>query len=364
MNMPHKEFASWYASVDLGDAPDRLRARGTGVSLLIESIEYGHCEHLVDVFLGQLDAIDGSGGDLMRTAFTESDVAFPVGGNNAEMEVLAEMTLAIVMDDTEENQFAGCVAELVYASLAGGAREISSVTDLLNRARDAMRRQGRLCRARTHLPDQPKSFSPILKFDECFEGVDNLADVDQAIALMKKIATRTATAIGRVAKQARIERETLQDQIKVQDEELDLLWWASNGQSDTLGTFFSTIEPGARPLLAAVEAARRTQIPLSPSSMLGLMEKVGVSAEETLSIADVVNAADSNWLKSIDISEITVRTPLHLAIKLRLQSPESSAWSSHWSAVTKIEATTKRKELEIADLFYHERLVLNAYGDD
>ena len=170
--------------------------------------------------------------------------------------------------------------------------------------------------------------------------------------------------MGRVAKQARIERETLQDQIKVQDEELDLLWWASNGQSDTLGTFFSTIEPGARPLLAAVEAARRTQIPLSPSSMLGLMEKVGVSAEETLSIADVVNAADSNWLKSIDISEITVRTPLHLAIKLRLQSPESSAWSSHWSAVTKIEATTKRKELEIADLFYHERLVLNAYGDD
>ena len=359
MNMPHKEFVPWYASVDLGDSPERLQTRGTGVSLLVENIEYQHCEQLMDVFLGQRDVIDGSGGDLMRVAFTKFDVAFPMGGNYAEMEVLAEITLAIVMDDTEKNEFAGYVAELVYASLAGGTREFTSVTDLLNRARDAMRRQGRLCRARTHLPGPPKSFSPKIEFDKCFEGIDNLNDVSQAIALMNKVARKTSTAIGRIAKQARIERETLQNQIKVQDEELDLLWWASNGLSDTLGTFFSTIEPGARALLAAVEAARRTQFQLSPSSILGLMEKVGVNAEEPLSIADAVNCADSNWLKSINVPGVTVRTPLHLAVNLKLQSPESDTWSSYWSSVTKVDATTKRKELEIADLFYHERLVLN-----
>ena len=345
------------------DEPERLQARGAGVSLLVENIEYQHCERLMDVFLGQRDVIDGSGGDLMRAAFTKFDVAFPMGGNYGEMEVLAEITFAIVMDDKEKDELAGYVAELVYSSLAGGVREISSVTNLLIRARDAMRRQGWLIRARTHLPDRPKSFSPTLNFDKCIEETDNLADVEQAIAIMKKVAGKTATAIGLVAKQARIEREILEKQIKVQDEELDLLWWASNGVSDTFGTLYSTIEPGARALLAAAEAARRTQFPISPSSILGLMEKVGVSAEKTLSFADAVNCADSNWLKSIDVPGVTVRTPLHLAVNLKLQSPESGAWSSHWSAVTKIDVTTKRKELEIADLFYHERLVLDAYGD-
>ena len=78
-----------------------------------------------------------------------------------------------------------------------------------------------------------------------------------------------------VANVARAERETLEHHIKLQDEELDLLWWANNGYSATGQALFADMHPGARAFVAAIEAASRTQFQPGPCSILGLLEKGG-----------------------------------------------------------------------------------------
>ena len=149
----------------------------------------------------------------------------------------------------------------------------------------------------------------------------------------------------------------------MQDEELDLLWWASNGQSETLTASFADLEPGTRTFVAATEAANRTQVVPGPCSILGLLEKVGVQSDVELSIEDVVDSFDADCRQIVRVPNATVRTPLHLAMNMKEESQDSDTWSAHWSARTKVDVATKRRELEIAELFYQERLALGVFGD-
>ena len=299
----------------------------------------------------------------MRRACREADPAFPTAGNDAEIRVLAEIALAIVMDRKKENQLAGQVAILLFCALANGAREFSSVTDLLKRARDIVQRQGRLLRRRPRLPGKPKSYLGPLDLTGCLDGLDNIGDQNEARKLMSLVSTKVKASLGQVADRARTEREALEEHIKLQDEELDLLWWATNGQSETLGASFADLKPETRTLVAAAEAAHRTRVAPGPCSILGLLEKVGVRSDLKLSIQDVVDSFDADSRQSIRVPNASVRTPLHLAMNMKEESPDSSTWSAHWSARTKVDVANKRREVEIAELFYQERLALGVFGD-
>lgn len=158
------------------------------------------------------------------------------------------------------------------------------------------------------------------------------------------------------------ERELIISQIKIQDEELDLLWWASNGLSRETGKPIKSLSDGARGLVAAVEAAKLTQFEPGPSSIAGLLEKAGVAPRKKISICDAINAADEEWLRSIAISHVSPRTPLHYGVAKRLEIPDADAWPAAWGSVTGISSDKTVSELVLADLFYNERVVLGQYG--
>ena len=363
MKMPHPEFGTWYSTVDLGDSQSRLEKRSTGMSKVLRRLSFERARHMVDLMLAEPNALEGVGADFVRSAFRDADPTFPVSGNGNEMALLAEIALAIAMDKRREDALAGRIAELVFSSLANGAREFSSVTDILPRARDIIQRQGRLLRRRPRLPTKPKTYVPPVSFESCFSNVDNLADRDQALAFMNRVSTRISKSLQQVANTARREREALEDHVRLQDEELDLLWWATTAQSATLHKLFSELEPGARTFLAAKEAADRTQFLPGPSSILGLMEKAGVSAETAVSLKDVLSAIEPTWLESEAFANISIRMPMHMAISMKRESADSTTWIGHWSARTGIDIEVARREIEIAEMFYHERLLLGAYGD-
>ncbi|WP_428408702.1 hypothetical protein [Hyphococcus sp.] len=358
----HRDFALWYSQVDLGEDPSRIKNRWAGVAKLLEGIDYKGCGKLVDVFLRRPGAVESEGGELLRAPFTETDPNFLQQGNTEELTLLAEIVLAVVLDKQTQDELAGWTATLIYSALAGGAVSAQSKTDLLSRAESAMRLQGRLVRERSPLPDEPKSYVPPLDFADCIADDVNPAALDQFRTVMGKVAAKTAKTIGAIARQARNERTALMALLEVQDEELDLLWWASNGQSETTGKMFSEMNAADSCLLAAVEAANRTQFEPAPAAIHGLLLKAGLSAALKLSIADAINACDVAWLRKISIADATTRTPLHFGIAQRLQSPESNAWSAHWEAITKIDGSSQRSALDITHLFYQERLVLDAFG--
>lgn len=362
MKMPHEEFATWYSTVDFGDSPTRVEARAAGVSKAVKRLQYDRCGSLLDLVLDQPSALEGKGADLLRRTCRETDPAFPTRGNENELKLLAEIVLAIAMDRPRENELAAKVAGLICAALANGARECSSVTDLLSRARDGVQRQSRLLRRRPRLPKKPTRYSPVLDFTRCFDEFANPGDMGELQQLMQRVSSRISVNIHQASSAARTEREALERHIRLQDEELDLLWWASNGFSETLHQSFSEVEPGTRTLISATEAADRTQYVPGPCSILGLLERAGLSGSTPISIEEVINAVSSDHRRSICTSDVSIHTPLHLALAMKEESPDSDTWSGHWSARTKIDGALKRRESEIAQLLYHERLVLEAYG--
>lgn len=360
--MPHEEFATWYSTVDFGDSPARVRTRASGVSKAVRRLNYDRCSSLLDLVLVQPNALESSGAEFLRRACREADPAFPISGNENELTLLADIVLAITMDRPKENELAGKVAALICSALANGARDMSSTTDLLSRARDVVQRQSRLLRRRPRLPKKPPRYSPPVDFTSCFAELSNPSDIGELQQFMQRVSRRISANIQQASNAARTEREALERHIRLQDEELDLLWWASNGFSETLQKSFSEFEPGTRTLISAIEAADRTQYVPGPCSILGLLERVGLSGSAEVSIEEVINAVSVDHRRSICTSGLSVHTPLHLALEMKEESPESDTWSGHWSARTKIDGALKRRECEIAQLFYQERLVLEAYG--
>ena len=192
----HKEFATWYGHVDLGDVPERLSARWASVSMLAEDVDYKRCEDLLSVFMAKPGMVDGAAGDLMRKMFTANDQTFPPSGNEAELAVLAEIILVVVLDKSEYDAFAGYIACLVYSALHGGSVEVNSKTGLLARAEHTMRFQGNAVRKRNPLPDAPKKYTPTIRTDDCFEDVNNLADIETAKTVLRNIVSKTAKSHG------------------------------------------------------------------------------------------------------------------------------------------------------------------------
>ena len=363
MNLPHPEFATWYSAVDLGDSNHRIDARSSAVSKIQRRLTYERATFLVDLMLAERVAMDGAGSKFIRTPCRETDATFPVSGNEAELVLLAEISLAIVMDRKREDSLAGKIAESIFSALANGRRDFSSVTDILNRSRDIIQRQGRYMRLRPRLPKKPKSYLASLDFTSCFRNVSDLSDMAQAKVMMNGVSVRVRNCIRRVANSARAEREALEHHIKLQDEELDLLWWASNGYSSTTRGLFAEMTSGARAFIAAREAAHRTQMRPGPCSVLGLLERAGVVAGSEVSIAEAFGTIDSELTHLLRVSNATIRTPLHLGITMKHESSNADTWLGHWSSRTGIDSVARCSELEIAQLVYVERLVLGAFGD-
>lgn len=358
----HKDFATWYSHVLLEDDPARLAARWEGVNSLVKKADSEDCEHILDIFLVRPGAMNSTAGDLMREAFTDQDAQFPHSGNEAEMALLAEIILALKLESQEHDEFAGYVACLVYSALHGGNLEINSKTDLFSRAEHALRFQGIEARKHKKLTDAPTTLTPTIKIDDCFEGISDWTNVEEAKEILRKIVFKTAKAMGDLARRASEERRQLERELHIQGEELDLLWWASNGRSEIIREQFSSMTESGKPLIAGCEAANLTQLFPGPASIAGLLEKAGLNARDKISLSTVVNGCNVDWLRQIQQDNVTLATPIHYAIRERLLSPNSDAWSGHWTAVTGIDASKERSIVNVAELFYHERLVLNAFG--
>lgn len=362
MTTMHGKFLSWYARVDLGENSERLTKRWNGMDTLLNNLAYNNVSDLIDVVLKRPNAKAGPGSVLLNENLVKADPNFPVEDNEAELSLLAEIALAISMDKNVSNALAGQVATAVYCALAGGAVKFNSATSLLERSKICIEKQGKLSRYRKPLPEKTKTATSKMDFDQILVDGKNYGDPASLREAMKGISRLISQAITTAATAAKSERLILENQIKIQDEELDLLWWSMNGISDTSGEPFVSMKKNDRPLIASSEAAERTQFEPGPNAVIGLLETVGLKASKELTIPDAVNSAEPAWLRSEMPESLSVNTPIHFAIAKRLESPDVDTWAAHWASVTSIKHGHKFDETKLAYLFYQECLVLNKFG--
>ena len=353
----YEEFARWYGAVSLGDDQQRRQARWEGVSAIVRDADRNTVEGLLRLAHQSRHVPAADVVEAVRHAFKATDDTFEMSGNDRELQILAGACLAALMETKED---VGAVAALTATTAGfGGARHPDLSMDLAALGETAIVRLGDANRKRPSLEAYLK-VPPEFDFDSAATKVSEEQSIDSVAEAFTLVANETRVVINQLGEtQASAIRE-IDYFLRVQDEELQMLWWLTNQRSWEFDCSFDAIPADARPLVLACELAHHTQCLPGPPSVKGILSRGGLREHENVRIADAVNAADSAWLQRLigDVDPSFVSTPLHAAIKRQLETGAGEAWVAGWAASTGVNDNYALSGLALGNFFYRERLIL------
>lgn len=264
----------------------------------------------------------------LRTFETRGQSAGNPLENKEEMRVLIASIIAAVIDAGDSRL--SNVATL--ACLCAASTLPAPLPDLKSLARDAMRRRSIDVRNRQApiVSKSTESFSQALKELEDAVNAPAPADVRKPLEIVHRGLTQVKGNVTR-----------LHNLIKLQQEELDILWWHVGGYSYNLQLRFEEMSPLLRALVSARELAEKTSLvppPLAYDWVLAQAVGRSVTGDWETERRNVPAA----WLQSLTRESPTLGpeiTPVHAALLTGIALPIS-------------------KSLDLARQFYLEALLL------
>lgn len=351
----HEDFGRWYGAVSLGGDQPRRQARWEGVSNIVRDADRNTVEALLRLAHRSRQAPAAAVVKTVRQAFKATDEAFEMSGNDRELQILAGACLTVLM---EKNKHVGAVAALsVTTAGLGGARRPDLPMDLPALGETAINRRGEINRRRPSITADLSGEPPQVDFEEVATALIEEQSSESFAAAFKLVADTTFSAIQQSAK---TQATTVDRFLRIQDEELQMLWWLIGQRSSEYDCAFDAIPTDARPLVLASELARNTQFLPGPPSVMGILSRAGLKEHQEVQIAAAANAADSEWLrKSIgEVNPSFLSTPLHAAISRRLETGAGEDWVAGWAATTGVNKDHALSGLVLGNQFYRERLLL------
>ena len=352
----HQDFARWYSAASLGNDQRRRQARWDGVYRVVSDADRDTVEGLLRL-AHRSRKMPTTVVQAIRLAFKAADDAFEMSGNDRELAILSGACLAVLM---QTNQSVGPAAAL-SATTAGlhGGRRPDLPMDLASLAEPEIARWGGANRERPSLSSCLPSDPLRVDFEKAASkvGQQSWEAVSEAFELA---ANATHLALERIAAGRSTLVRAVEGFLRVQDEELQMLWWLTARRSSDYNCTFDAIPSDARPLVLAKELADQTQFLPGPPSILGLLSHAGLKQRKRIPIPVAVNAADSGWLQEAlgELNPSPVATPLHDAIKRQLDTGPGDDWVAGWAASTGVAAAHALSGLTLGNLFYRERLLL------
>ncbi|MGF6513026.1 hypothetical protein ABH912_000492 [Pseudomonas sp. BT76 TE3572] len=353
----HQNFAQWYDSVSMGDDTVRRHGRWEGLLNVVANVNSEIVEALLRLAYGTRQTPLQSTIQTIRQHFKTADETFEMDGNNRELQVLAGACLAVLMEDTNSNQAERAALAVTTAALGRGRTtnlpmDLASLgeqaIDLLS---EANRERPSLTTSREHTTiDFAKS---VAKVNE----QPDWAGVGQAFELA---AETTRTAFSSLAKQQTQAIIATEHFIRVQDEELQMLWWLTGQRSKDYNCAFDTLPVDAQPFVFASELANATEFLPGPPSVNAILSRAGLKERKKIALTAAVNAPTPQWLQGMveEIDPSPVSTPIHYAIKRQLEIGAGDAWVAAWASATGINAGHSLSRLTLGELFYRERLLI------
>lgn len=355
----HEDFAGWYSVVSLRDDPGCRQARWQGVSSVVRNADRDTVENLLRLAHGGRTAPRTAEVQEIRKVFKDSDDSFPMSGNQRELQVLAGACLAVLMAMDEAPGPAAALS--CTTSGLGDAGRPDLPMDLAALGEAAIIRCSAVRRKRPSLAAHLGEPLPTLDFSKAAAKAQE-QNWESPGGPFELAATATRSAMRRFARLQEGAIRAVDDFLRVQDEELDMLWWLIGQRSADYRGAFSTIPPDARPLVLAKELADMTACLPGPPSIWGILSRAGLKERKKIPITVAVNAAKAEWLQ-MTIGELhpsPVSTPLHEAIRRQLETPGGDAWVPGWEGVTGLNAAHMLSGLALGNLFYRERLLLTS----
>lgn len=351
------EFPIWYRDVSINADGELRSLRLEGIGLLTEEADRELVEGLVRIVFG-IDRQPPSQGvlDRVHQGFKVKDPTFDPGSAAREIQVLAGAVLVNMFGISD--RLAHIAALSVTTASIDNIRKPDLPMDLVALAEKALNNQSVEARERPDLSDYQKTLT--LKIGDGLnakaEGEEGDAvDAGDLLILAKEIRTALRNIMTRQTKMV----GSLEQFIKVQDEELQVLWWYLGGRSNALNCDFSEVPPPSQPLVFGKELADETYILPGLRTIRPLMARAGLKENSKLTIPDMINGTAIDWMKTLmeDNAPSPVTQPLHFAIARRLEVDDDKSWIDAWAGMTGTKASLKIEALKLGELFYREQLL-------
>lgn len=352
------DFARWYTEAFMDEGAKRdLRWKG----VVDVTAKANHKTAEVLTRLAFQTPVPAAGrktenlGEIYKTVISTisgGDAAFDPSQSARELQILAAAALVRLVQTSPD------AALIVTTASFGGARRPDLPMDLAGLAERALAALSGRKHARIGI-DELKRAAPKVEFVVAPEAVQSM-DPTQWTAQFALLQSATAAAIERVVVGQNRVIADLHRQISLDEEELQMLWWLFAGYSRLLDKPFTEVEAAMKPLALAYELGDMTAVLPGPASIRAMLLRANVGTE-ALKLADIVNAADLEWAKSVSESELIspVTTPIHFALEQRAELGSSDTWQAGWSGLTGLAADISLPAVGLAEIFYREHIVIN-----
>jgi hypothetical protein len=355
----HQDFARWYGAVSIDNDVQRRQARWDGLLSIVKAPSRAMVEALVRLAFGTRAEPDSSALQAIREAFKSADDTFEMSGNKRELQILAAACLAILMEGAGDGHAAAAALAITTAAM-GSARSPDLPMDLVALAEAAIVRRASENRQRPSLCTLVSSDVPKFDFEKAAAKVREQPNWEGVIAGFALAADATRQTMKALALRQTRSISAAEDFIRIQDEELQMLWWLTGLRSEDYASAFDAIPLEAQPFVFASDLASGTAVLPGPPSLKAVLSRAGLKERKKLTIVTAVNAPKPDWLRRLvegaDLSPVS--TPLHFAIQRQLETGPGEAWVAGWAAATGIDAAHALPRLTLGELFYRERLLL------
>lgn len=355
---PHPEFAQWYQAVHVGDPGDRRNLRWQGLTGLLAELDRSRVEALARLSYAAKPSAAAPVVQQIRQSFRDSDETFEMSGNDRELQVLSAAALAVLIGD-ESAELAPVAALAVTTASFMASRVPTLPMDLATLGESGVAHHAHARRRRPDLAEFRTPYAAKLDFARSVAKVSGQSDWAGVAAAFSLAAEDTKAYLLALAKKQSRAFSSLDAYIRVQDEELQMLWWLTGQRSERYNCSFKAVPAEAQPIVFGAELAEHTATLPGPPSIRGIMAKAGVKARLKLTAPAAVQACNIDLLESLvssgDHSLLT--TPLHAAMVRQLETGPGDSWVPGWAAAAGLNATIEYSALDLADQFYRERLL-------
>lgn len=348
-------FFNWYANMSFSEDDGHAEKRFQAIKALVDHPTAQTLEALTRLAFRMKPQM--SAPEITEIRSTLTGELQPPG--DEELSMLAASALAWAMDSDDDN--APLVATMVATASCGGLRTLAQPMDLAGMSESATRKLAEASRRRPSL-EPTKLLATKLDTTEVAAALKLASENNPGAALQAVVSSINKVLAAVAHRQVAVETE-FQKYTKLQDEELDILWWLQGGHCVDLQKDFPDLPAEHRPLAIGRELACLTKVLPGPTALQSLLLRTGVPAAPKLSIAAAVQGMPESWLDTalakINKDELSpVTTPILFALSRRKELDGAEGWAPAWSKLTSLDQVVELEPLRLAEMAYREFLLV------
>ncbi len=362
----HKSFADWYRITSIDFREELLKKRWVGIEKFVKSSGLQMALEVVRLFHTK-PFKDNDFIDKYREAFKKADSTFPMRDNDLELQVLAGASIVHHLDTSHKY-----ATEVALATVCANYTRVAShvvFPEIINIARNYLSEQSINLRSRYKL-----SRVKISKINNMDKLMKDLTKACQANTLpntappLKESFMKLNTAIKELVDSTNKTLIEVNEYLKLQQEESNILWWLFGGYSNDLECRMADLKVATVCLVAGKELADLTVLvpgPVAVDAFLDKMIRTSIKVlPESIALKDAVNASPiewrKKWINTKDFGIVEDMCPVHYAVKKSLETGGNSAWVISFEENMKTKADIPVYPLKLALQVYLENLLIES----